>query len=179
VAEIPRQSYPEPPGAFPPPFPRLRSDSRGRSPASEFVGYSSPFSANSGDPRPPEAMSALSLATSPPRTGVALVTEPLTPCAPDRNRSLIQRARSLDTGSRTRYALGPHLLVACVPWRWARSVSLLPQSLTSLACLSAHIRAPAHALTLRSNLGSRSVIGWLRAPDTPLAGYFVKETPIS
>jgi hypothetical protein len=67
---------------------------------------------------------------------------------------LIARPRSQDTASRTR-ALRPDPPVsACVPWRWARSVSPSPsRPLTPLARLSALDRPRALALGRRSNLG--------------------------
>jgi hypothetical protein len=57
------------------------------------------------------------------------------------------------------------------PGRPARPASA---PLMPLARLSAH--APASVLTLGTDLGRRSVIGWLRIPHTPSHGLFVKET---
>jgi hypothetical protein len=69
----------------------------------------------------------------------------------------------------------PHLLVACAPsTRPDWSARRYPQSLTSLACLSALVRVSARTLALRSDLGL--LIGWLRTPRNPSRGLFVKET---
>jgi hypothetical protein len=61
LAEVARPAR----GTSPSPFSRLRSHSHGRSPASEFVGPSSPVPALTDDPRPLATASAPSPTTSP------------------------------------------------------------------------------------------------------------------
>jgi hypothetical protein len=124
-------------------FFRLKFCSHGRSPASEFVRPSSPVPANLGDLDPPETASAPSLVTS--RCGWSSAGHrPVNPCAPHLNRpSLIQRTGSSDTASR-RHALplGPTRQLPVPSGAGPdRSARLHPQSMTTLACLLALVRA--------------------------------------
>jgi hypothetical protein len=66
---------------------------------------------------------------------------------------LIARPRSRDTASRTRALRSGPSVSARVPWRWARSVSVPPRSLTPLARLLALACPCARARDRRSNLG--------------------------
>jgi hypothetical protein len=66
---------------------------------------------------------------------------------------LIARPRSRDAASRTCALRSGPSISARVPWRWARTVSAPPWSLTSLARLSALVRPRARILARRSNLG--------------------------
>jgi hypothetical protein len=117
VAKILRQSYPHPPGAFPPSFSRPWSRSHGWNPTSEFVGPFSSVLANSGDLGAPRACTRPSSGdfTVMGRSSAACSRQPL---AFDFNHPIsITQSESSDTVPGTRPATGAHLSVACAPWR--------------------------------------------------------------
>jgi hypothetical protein len=158
-------------------------------PVIEFARPSPPIPALTGDPRPSATASALPPTTSPPWIEQRRSPSCKASCAP--SQPFVPDPMVQICGHRftfTHSALGPYPSVPAPPGAgpgW--SARLPPQSLTPLARLSVHARAPPRALALRSNPRRWSTIVRSRSADirsfgnsliTPLGSQISTRRPV-